>query len=183
MARKLPVHLNIKAIKRHQASFDLDDEWKFHDDIHKEFFIQLQGLLESIIGNHLYELEEYHHYEHWDYNNNLRLWVADHGSSFDAYVLDPHYAEYDRDLETVRFKDNAECGFIGHERVKVGDRYTYYGDTQDWCLIAHFHADDLLLLILEWDNIKANMIAETDRIFREWQMLIFKDSMERKYGR
>lgn len=182
MARKLPVHLNIKAIKRHQASFDFDDEWKFHDDIHKEFFIQFKGLLESVIGNHLYDLEEYHHYEHYDFERNLRLWVADRGGSFDIYVLDPHYAEYDKDMETVYFKENEECGFVGHERVKVGDRYAYYGNTEDWCMIGHFHSDDLLLVVLEWETIKKDMIAEIDRIFREWQMLMFKDLMEKKNG-
>lgn len=185
MARKLPVKLNIKAVKKHQASFkNLTEDrfWDFHDDIHKEFFIQLKGLLESIIGNHLYELEEYHHYEHWDYKNNLRLWISDTSSSFDIYVLDPHYAEYDRDLETVRFKEREECGFVGHERVKVGNEYRYYGDTQDWCMIGHFHSDDILLLLLEWENIKADMLAETDRIFREWQVLMFKDLMEKRNG-
>lgn len=165
-----------------RSSFKTNAFFKFHDRIHDEFYIQFKGLLESVIGNHLYDLEEYHHYEHYDFERNLRLWVTDRGSSFDVYVLDPHYTEYDKDMETVYFKENEECGFVGHERVKVGDRYAYYGNTEDWCMIGHFHSDDLLLIVLEWENIKKDMIAETDRIFREWQMLMFKDLMEKKNG-
>jgi len=142
--------------------------------VHDELLVQLDGLLEIEIGNYVFEKLEANGIERTfpskDEISTPELWVSTAGGGLDVFVLDPRYVTVGDFMRTVSFKANEECGFIS-KVIKMPHREGVFYDADDWCMIGHYHPDDLLYLILHWQERKEEMREEADRIldaYIEW---------------
>ena len=141
--RAAPFYLSEMAESRKMMKYNTE---KIRKAVHDELLFQIEGLLNIELGSYLYDING---------SNQPRyeLWICNTGG-IDIYLLDPRYVIFDQ--EGVEFIDNEECGFSPHH-------YKYY-DTQDWCMVGHYHSDDLIYLILNWKSEVQQMKQEMNRI-------------------
>lgn len=114
------------------------------NELHKELLIQIKGLLEIEIGNYIYE-------KGGKYNLELHI---DNYDGIDAYVFDRLYSSINK-YGNLEFDD-------------------YFMDTgtgltiDDLSMIAHYHYEDLLYLLMNYQNEKKRILKKVDN-YIEWR--------------
>ncbi len=104
--------------------------------IHDELETQIEGLINIEVGNYLYESKG---------KLDLDLYI-EKGCGIDVYVFDRDFAKYD-DNKRMYFKEYF---------------YTDLGAIDDLAMVGHYHYDDLLYLILNFDKEKKSMRKRVD---------------------
>lgn len=138
---------------------------------HQELLNQVIGMVENEIGGYLFRLQDKTQVSLWG-DDSLQLWFSEDGAGFDVYILDPAYVEFDtRSMRAVHFKDNKECDFSPRWYFlddETGDYSFHYSDTEEWCMIGHYHGDDLLHIIVNWEEEKRQLKNHVLRIFNDY---------------
>lgn len=136
---------------------------------HQELLNQVIGMVENEIGGYLFELQNKAQVSLWG-NDSLQLWFSEDGAGFDVYVLDPAYVEFDvSSMRAIHFKENNECGFSPCWYFLGDEVYSfYYTSTEDWSMIGHYHGNDLLHIVVSWEEEKRQLKNHVLRIFNNY---------------
>lgn len=107
--------------------------------VHRELLYQLEGLISIELNKYLYNAEESNNIPHYE-KDSLELVIDMGGDGLDIYVLP------------------------GTEKLTFENTF----DNMDKYMVGHYHPDDLLYLILNWEKEKQYLIDKTSVVFFDY---------------